>query len=238
MTVYVYAMVGPDHPAKLDGLTGVGATPTPLRTVRGERAVAVVGDAPKDLRAKRRDLNAHQEVLAKLSEQGTVLPLRFGALAGSEEEVAGNLRDRAEAYQRQLAAVNGKAEYNLRAAQDEDTVVRQVLQVNPEVRRLARSGVATSGDLKDRIALGEAVHADVAERQRRITDEVVGALDVFAADRRQGEAVAEDFLNVSFLVDRSRGGEFAAEARRLSERLEADGVRLRLHGPLPPYSFV
>ena len=72
MATYIYAITAADHPLRLDGLTGVGETPSGLRVVQSERHAAVVSDAPAGLRAKRRDLVAHQSVLERLMAEGQV----------------------------------------------------------------------------------------------------------------------------------------------------------------------
>ncbi|MFF3143507.1 GvpL/GvpF family gas vesicle protein, partial [Streptomyces sp. NPDC057927] len=62
MAVYIYSITGKQHPLRLDGLSGVGESPADLRAVTAGPLCAVVSDAPDDLRPKRRDIIAHQEV--------------------------------------------------------------------------------------------------------------------------------------------------------------------------------
>ncbi|MFE0083712.1 GvpL/GvpF family gas vesicle protein, partial [[Kitasatospora] papulosa] len=60
--VYVYAIV-PAGQALPAGAVGVGSPAAALRLVDGGRVTAVVSAAPPQLRARRRDLMAHLEVL-------------------------------------------------------------------------------------------------------------------------------------------------------------------------------
>jgi len=60
VSTYIYAITSAGHPLRLDGLKGVGEPANELRTVRTDALAAVISDAPGDLRAKRRDLVAHQ----------------------------------------------------------------------------------------------------------------------------------------------------------------------------------
>ena len=83
MSVYVYAITGATHPLRLDGLKGVGDPPGELRTVCTESLCAIISDAPEELRAKRRDVAAHQDVQQRLLEDGTALPMRFGLVGGN-----------------------------------------------------------------------------------------------------------------------------------------------------------
>ncbi|MGO4754130.1 GvpL/GvpF family gas vesicle protein, partial [Streptomyces sp. 2MCAF27] len=88
--VYVYGVVRAAHPVP-PGRTGVGADPAPVRTLRAGELAAVVSDAPPGLRAKRRDLLAHQDLALSLAADGPVLPMRFGMIAPDEEAVRSQL---------------------------------------------------------------------------------------------------------------------------------------------------
>ncbi len=93
MAVDVYAITAAAHPRRLDGVNGAGDPPERLRAVDGRSLVAVVSDVPEGLKAKRRDVLAHQSVL-ELTADGSVLPLRFGALAPDDGAVRQVLDER------------------------------------------------------------------------------------------------------------------------------------------------
>ncbi|GAA3367701.1 hypothetical protein GCM10020367_65830 [Streptomyces sannanensis] len=118
MAVYIYSITSKQHPLRIADLCGVGEPPAGLRTVTGGPLCAVVSDAPEDLRPKRRDITAHQEVQQRLMADGTVLPLRFGLLAADDEAVRLTLEERAEEYTDRLRALEGCAEYHLKASQE------------------------------------------------------------------------------------------------------------------------
>ncbi len=65
MSTYVYGITARSHPALPEGMTGVGEPPRPVRLPHGGELAAVVSDAPEGLRPERRDLLAHQNVLAE-----------------------------------------------------------------------------------------------------------------------------------------------------------------------------
>ncbi|MGX1549536.1 GvpL/GvpF family gas vesicle protein, partial [Streptomyces adustus] len=102
MAVYVYSIVSKDHPIRLDDVGGVGEPTGSLRTVTAGVLCAVVSDAPEDLRPRRRDVLAHQQVQEALMADGAVLPLRFGLTTADDESVKRALEDRAGEYQERL----------------------------------------------------------------------------------------------------------------------------------------
>ncbi|MFF4953352.1 GvpL/GvpF family gas vesicle protein [Streptomyces chattanoogensis] len=237
MAVYVYSIVANKHPQRLDDLDGVGDPPTTLRTVTSEKLTAVVSDAPEELRPKRRDLGAHQAVQERLMADGTVLPLQFGFTAHDDDEVRNVLAERMEEFIERLQALEGCVEYHLKAAQDEDALLRQILLDSDDARGLneqIKSG-ANSPDLP--LALGELVAKEVQAREDQLAVSVLEALRGFARDERVSEPTGNDFLSVSFLVQRDNEDGFRTAEKQLADELGSD-FDLRLRGPLPAYSFV
>ncbi|CAM5480438.1 GvpL/GvpF family gas vesicle protein [Streptomyces purpurascens] len=234
--VYVYAVTRSDHPLRLDGLRTVGGTEEPPRVLVHGPLAAVVSAAPPGLRPKRRDLAAHQELQERLMADGSVLPMRFGLLAPDDTAVKTALEHKGEEYTRRLGELHGTAEFNLKAARDQDDLLREVLDESEEARRLNQHTREGSGAYEDRLALGELVARQVEARQRRQADEIVGRLSGLARASVVADPSKDDFLNVSFLVERARADEFTAAGRDLAHDY-GDAYDFRLRGPLPPYSF-
>ncbi|MCP2168052.1 GvpL/GvpF family gas vesicle protein [Goodfellowiella coeruleoviolacea] len=237
MSTYVYAIVGSDHPLRLTGRTGVGATPGELRVIRQDGLAAVVSDAPVDLRAKRRDLLAHEGVLESLTDDGAVLPLRFGTVARDDNEVRTALRDRADQFGELLGELTGRVEVNLKVAHHEDAVLLELLAENAELRELNEATrSAGGGSYEQRLRLGELATQAVTERQRRDGEQVRHHLRPLARRESIGPRVEGYFLNVSYLVDRDQLPAFSSAVAELAKQHGAV-MDFRLHGPLPAYSF-
>ncbi|UZJ32471.1 GvpL/GvpF family gas vesicle protein [Streptomyces endophytica] len=237
MPVYVYSIVSRSHPQKLDGLHGVGDPPSELRTVVGEKLTAVVSDAPEELRPKRRDLAAHQAVQERLMADGTALPLQFGFTADDEDAVRTVLEERAEEFAERLQALEGCVEYHLKVAQDEEAMLRQILTESDQARRMneeVRSGRA-GPDLP--LALGELVSKEVDARKDRLAAAVSEALGGFAREESTYKPAGDDFLSMSFLVDKEQEERLRSAVQKIADELGED-FDLRLRGPLPVYSFV
>ncbi|MET7640925.1 GvpL/GvpF family gas vesicle protein [Streptomyces sp. NPDC005438] len=237
MSSYIYAITRTDHPTRLDGLAPVGEAEAPLRAVRTDTLSAVVSDAPDNLRAKRRDLAAHQAVLERLMEDGAVLPMRFGLVGPSDEDVVAALRQHEETYDRRLTEVDGCVEYNVKATRDEEDLLREILGDTDEIRQLrerARDERASHGD---KVRLGELVAAEVRVRQDREGAELAELLAGNTVGHTVLDTPKDHFLNASFLVRRQDAAAFARRALDESER-RGEAYSLSVNGPLPPYSFV
>ncbi|MFG3546127.1 GvpL/GvpF family gas vesicle protein [Streptomyces sp. NPDC047725] len=237
MSTYVYGITAGSHPALPEGLTGVGDPPREVRVLKEGDLAAVVSDAPEDLRPKRRELLAHQNVLSEAGAAGCVLPMRFGSVAPDDAAVTGVLAERAEHYQERLRALDGRVEYNIKANHVEEAVLHQVMAENSEIRALAESNrKAGGGSYEDKIRLGELVASAVKGKEAEDAVALERALEGAADSVSVGPESTGWLANVSFLVHRDSAEEFLAAVERI--RGEMPHLEVRVNGPLPPYSFV
>ncbi|MFD0743940.1 GvpL/GvpF family gas vesicle protein [Phytohabitans flavus] len=92
VAVYLFGVVAADHPGQPADLVGLGGPDTALWRVHAGATAGVVTAAPGWLRARPRDLLAHQLVLDCLWQYGPVLPARYGIVAPDEETLRAALR--------------------------------------------------------------------------------------------------------------------------------------------------
>ncbi|MFS8201305.1 GvpL/GvpF family gas vesicle protein [Streptomyces sp. CWNU-52B] len=237
MSTYVYGITAGSHPALPKGMGGVGDPAREVRVIREGDLAAVVSDAPEGLRPKRRDLLAHQNVLAETGAAGPVLPMRFGSVSPDDAAVARVLADRTVHFEERLEALAGKVEYNVKAMHDEEAVLHRVMSENPDVRAMTEANrTAGGGSYEDRLRLGEMVVAAVKNRESADAAEIQHALERVAAAVSVGPESTGWLANLSFLVDRGSAEAFVAAVDEVRE--EQPHLELRVHGPLPPYSFV
>ncbi|WP_432010493.1 GvpL/GvpF family gas vesicle protein [Streptomyces cucumeris] len=232
--VYVYGVVRAGHPVP-PGRAGVGERPGPVRTLPAGDLAAVIGDAPGRLRAKRRDLMAHQDLALTLGKDGPVLPMRFGMVAPDEESVLRQLRSSQDDCLAALERVDGRVEMNVKAVPaqgDLESLVRE----DPEVGR-ARAAARAAPGYEASVRLGEAVAHGLTRRAAAVATTVAAELSALAEARVAGPEVPGCVLNASFLLVRGATGRFGTAVERLAARY-GTRVELRLTGPLPCYSFV
>jgi len=237
VSTYVYGITATSHRALPEDLTGVGDPPRPVRVLDAGELAAIVSDAPEGLRPKRKDLLAHQSVLAEAGAAGPVLPMRFGSVAPDDDTVTGVLAERADHYKERLRALEGKVEYNIKATHQEEAVLHRVMSENSEIRAMTEANRRSGGgSYEERLRLGEMVVAAVKAREAEDAAELQSALEPAAAAVSAGPESTGWLLNVSFLVARDAAESFLAEVEQV--RKSHPHIELRVNGPLPPYSFV
>jgi hypothetical protein len=228
---YVYGVTWAD--GALDGTPGVGEAS--VRALEHRELAALVSALPSaDLRARRRDLLRHAEVLQQAFERSAVLPLGFGTVFASDGDVVADLLEpRYEELVALLQSLDGLVELTVRALYDEAGVLATIVRDEPRIAALR--GWSNPAD---QVALGEAVAQALAERRDRDADEIVASLSSLAREVAVEERVAEfEAVRAAFLVERADVLEFETQAESLARR--HDGViRFKLTGPLPPHHFV
>ncbi|QKV95747.1 GvpL/GvpF family gas vesicle protein [Streptomyces sp. NA02950] len=237
MNTYVYGIARGEVPDLGDRLRGIGDPPLPVRALTEGDLSAIVSDCPAELKPRRRDLLAHQQVLSEVGDAHPVLPMRFGSVSTSDDDVRTVLSEHADRYHDQLSRLADRVEYNVKAVHDENAVLHQVLSEEPELRMTAEANRASGGGTyEDRVRFGELVAGAVQAREVRDAQIVEEALTPTAEAVRPGPESGGWFLSLSLLLAKDGADpllEAVAELEKAHPRL-----KLRVNGPLPPYSFV
>lgn len=235
---YVYGVVrAPFTAPAVKGIAGAR-----LELVDAGEVAALTSVAPGEyLEAGREDLLTHSRVLEATLEGGTVLPMRFGVVVPDEETLRGRLLEgHREELLAQLAEMDGKVELALKGLYDEAAILRELIASDREIGYLrnAIAGKSEAATYYERIRLGELIAAAFSARQEVDEAKVVDELRPHVVAVRVGEPIHERMaVNASFLVDRSTQPKFDAAVDAIARR-EADRIRFRVTGPLPPHSFV
>lgn len=236
---YVYGILAAS--ARVPSRTGIGDAP--LELIAGDGIAALVSDVPGggDLRMGRDAMTAHARVLEEAHSHGTVLPMRFGVVMAGDNEIRSQLLDaHHDELVDQLADFEGKVELKLRGTYEEDALMREVVREDQDVARLRESlrGAPEDATYYGRIQLGELI-ARAIERKREVDSrEILESLTPLALAVEVAEATHERVvLSASFLIEHDQIDEFDAAVDRIG-RSQADRMRLKYTGPLPPHSFV
>ncbi|MFD5862306.1 GvpL/GvpF family gas vesicle protein [Streptomyces chartreusis] len=237
MSIYVYGIAEAGNPSLPEQADGIGDPPRPVRILREGDLAAIVSDAPEDLRPKRRDLLAHQHVLAQAGSSGLVLPMRFGSLAQDDAAVTAVLAERAAHYVQRLRDLAGTAEYNVKASHHEEAALHLVLAQNEAIHALVKeTRQAGGGSQQEKLELGEMVATAMQAQERRDAALLQQELQPAAEAVSVGQQSTGWLANLSFLVDSDHIDPFLAAVDQV--RGDHPHLNIQVNGPLPPYSFV
>lgn len=202
---------------------------------------AVVSDVVNEkMRPERRRLAAHHEVLKRLMQTETVLPMAFGIVAENAEAIRRILLQNQEAFVEQLERFAGKVEMGLRVTWDVPNIFAYFVDTHAELRQLRdrcfRAGREPAQD--EKLELGRLF--DQYQRQDRTqhTERVLNTLDPVCYEIRENKPRTEhEVMNLACLVGRDEQkafeeGVFAA-AKFFDHHYAFD-----FNGPWPPHNFV
>jgi len=212
------------------GVTSRSArVPPDVQTVVHGDVAAVTSDVDtRDLRARRRDLLHHADVLQRVFEHSAVVPLRFGVVV---DDVVGDfLEPRHHELAALLRELDGAVELTVRAVFREDDLLGSLLAADARLAKLRETAPA--------VQLGEAVAHAIAGRRLADAEAIADTLGRHARATAVDELRTElDVFRGAFLVDRARLKAFDSEVERVA-RAQAGTTTFKVTGPLPPHHFV
>jgi hypothetical protein len=204
---------------------------------------AIVSDAPsQDARGTRDRALAHARVLEAAIVDAPVVPFRFGVtVQGSDKEVGDELlKARHDELAEMLRRVKDHLQMTVKVEYDEDAILREIVQSNPEISELRQQ--ARRGDemaTRDiRVRLGELVNAGLEQARESDAAQLIQKLE------RLATAVASEDLESEYmivhapcLIERKKSDDFEHALEQMAED-NSGRMRFTLLGPMPAFSFV
>src|SRR5690348_6888566 len=174
---YVYCIVRSDRQRDF-GAIGIGGGQK-VFTVAFQDLAAVVSDTPIVIYDPTRDnVLAHEFVNETVMKEFTVIPMSFGTVFRSEDDVTELLRSTYQAFSDVLDKMQDKIEFGLKVLWDREKVVANLEQENDEIRRLKDeiSRHTASSTYFARMQLGRLVEAAQEGVQSRYVADIHEAL--------------------------------------------------------------
>ena len=241
---YLYGVIKSGQPQSF-GRIGIGNSPSEVRTVCVKNLAAVVSDSPWKIYtslAKEetiKDLVTHQFVIEKVMENFTVIPVKFGTMMETEDELIKFLDKGYFLLRNQLAKLQDKIELDLVATWQLPEALAAIYRLNRSIKR-KQEEITVKGEkasVEDKIALGKAVEQALGSEKARSNKLILQTLKKLAQSFCLHDLLDENMIfNAAFLIEKKDKESFDQAVSLLDQKFE-DALRFRLVGPLPPYSF-
>jgi hypothetical protein len=235
---YVYCVIQATEALKF-GAIGLGTEPAEVHTVHYKDIAAVVSDTPIEVPdATRENVLAHERVNENVMRTHTVIPMSFGTVFKTHDDIVELLRGAYDAFHDVLDKMQDKLEFGLKLLWDRDVAIREVEKEDEEVRRLKSEISSQKGSTYfARMQYGRLLEAALQTRSERYANEILAQLrDVSVASRTNKPIGDKMIMNAAFLVSRDQEAAFDARVKELGARY--DRLTFRYTGPWPPYNFV
>ena len=204
-------------------LTSLGLA---IRLVTNQGLMAVVSKVDEPTTAPSlSSLLAYERVVHAIHARQTVIPLRYGCLMESEEQIVQLLEDHRREYEALLLRLRGMSEMGIRLLWPPSATPLPSIARSP--------GAAYLASLRNRYNSQDTPVAEEAQ----LADRIVALLDDCSTEQRRevSSSLQGRLLSLYFLTPKSGAEEFRRMTRTIST---PRGVKLLLSGPWPPYNFV
>jgi len=237
---YMYCIISADGPQifNIPGMAGADLA----YTVNYKDLAVVVSDSCKErFTINRENMLAHQRVLEEVMRSFTLLPIRFGTLAESEENIqTAVLKRRYQEFEQMLGHFKDKNQVGLKVMwTDLPAVFQELSEANPRIKKLREA--ARVGRVESRnklIEIGRYVEQELARKKEHERERIVTALKRLAHKTKIKDNYGDEMLvNANFLVEQSRQELFDAQVSQLAE-MYGPKAHFKYVGPIPPYDFV
>jgi hypothetical protein len=235
---YVYCIIeAPD--ALRFGPIGIGADPSEVYTVHYRSLAAVVSDAPLEvLDSTRENVLAHERVNETVMREHTVIPMSFGTIFKTREDIVELLRSAAEAFGDVLNKMHNKLEFGLKVLWDRDQAIREVEHEDEDISRLKKEISGQKGPTYfARMQYGRLIDSALQSRSERYVADILEQLREVSVASRINKPIGDKMImNAAFLISRDQETAFDAKVKSIAGRF--DKLTFKFTGPWPPYNFV
>jgi Gas vesicle synthesis protein GvpL/GvpF len=235
---YVYCIIESGDPLRF-GPIGIGADPSDVYTVHFKNLAAVVSDAPLEvLDSTRENVLAHERVNETVMREHTVIPMSFGTIFKTREDIVELLRSAAEAFGDVLNKMQNKLEFGLKVLWDRDQAIREVEGDDEDISRLKKEISGQKGPTYfARMQYGRLIDTALQAKSERYVADILDELREVSVASRINKPIGDKMImNAAFLISRDHEQDFDSKVKSIASRF--DKLTFKYTGPWPPYNFV
>jgi Gas vesicle synthesis protein GvpL/GvpF len=237
---YVYCVIKTMRPREF-GAIGIGEGANPVYTVHHQDIAAVVSDTPiRIYDPTRENVLAHELVNETVMREFTVIPMSFGTIFRTKDDIVELLKSTYKAFDDVLEKMKDKIEFGLKVLWDRDRIIARLEQSDDEIRRLKQEITQNvqSSTYFARMQLGRLVESALESTANGYVMDIHESLKPVAVASRSNKPIGDRMImNAAYLVDRAREQEFDEAVKALARKYE-DLLSFKYTGPWPPYNFV
>ena len=237
---YVYGIIQASQP-KTFGKTGIGSAGETVYTVHHGDVAAVVSKTSVFIfDPTRENALAHEHVIETVMTTNTIIPMSFGTVFRTEEDIKEVLKSIYPSLKDVLKQMSGKLEFGLKVTWDRDRVIEELKRDHEEIHRFHQE--LTKKHLQStyfaRMQLGRMIEKALAERSADYVREIYDALRSTCVASRDNKVIGDKMImNAAFLINREKEADFDAAVNKVAQKF-SDRLNFKYTGPWPPYNFV
>lgn len=186
-----------------------------------------------------KDLAIHNFVIEKGMERFTIVPVKFGTMVETKDEVLALLDKGHILLRDMLNQMQGHIELDVVARWDLSKILATISRENDQIREKQQEIVekGENASIEDKLILGQYVGQVLKTKKVEYQQVVLHALEQEAEDVCSHDLAGDEMIfNAAFLLGKQHKDVFYRAIDSLDQHLE-NRIHFRIVGPLPPYSF-
>jgi hypothetical protein len=235
---YVYCIIRASNPMRF-GPIGMDDQSPEVYTINFRDLAAVVSDVPiAPLDSTRENVLGHERVNETVMRDHTVIPMSFGTIFKTRDDIVELLRSAYDAFADVLSKMQDKLEFGLKVLWDREEIVRIIEQEDEDIHRSKTEISSQKGSTYfARMQYGRLIDAALQQRSERYVAEFLQRLRDVSVASRVNRAIGDKMImNAAFLVQREHEPAFDRRIKEIASRY--DKLTFKYTGPWPPYNFV
>ncbi|MEH7334356.1 GvpL/GvpF family gas vesicle protein [Neobacillus drentensis] len=236
--VYVFCAISEKEPKKF-GKVLFNDLDNDVYTIHHQNIAMVVARVDGEVLPDRNNLFAHQQVISEIIKDYSLIPMSFGNVFHSEEDVLLITKHMHDEFEKLFTHLENKIEVGLKVIAKKEWL-KEEMNNNPMLKKLKDSkiDITNPASFYDQIQIGEHAQNFVLGLEYEVEKEIYHSLLELAAAGKQNATIpGKTLLNAAFLVDRDMEEAFDKRVNDLFE-LWKEKVDFKYTGPWPAYNFV
>ena len=240
---YIYCIIASDYDINL-GPIGIGGRGDLVTTIGFDGLCMVVSDHPlSKFVVNPENMLAHQKVIEEvMKEFRSVLPIRFGTIAATPDEIRNLLNRRYSEFMELLRQFENKVELNVRGTwKNMGMIYKEIDKEHAELQKI-RNEIENLDDKEKRnlkiAEAGNLVEHALIEKKAEEAGNIIDAFRKSVFEFKHNKTSSDTmFMNTAFLVNSGREVEFDNIMADLGTRYE-DRSDFVYTAPLPIFNFI
>lgn len=236
--VYVFGAICETQP-KSFGKVQLNGQENEVYTVHYQNVAMVVAKVNGEVLPDRLNLFAHQQKISELMKQYCVIPMSFGNMFHSEQDVLLITEHLYDEFEILFSKLENKLEVGLKVIPKKEWIDKE-MQQDSILRELKsnKKDFSDPSSIYDQIRLGELAQNFVLRLQEEVEEQIYYPLLELAEAGKQNNTIpGRILLNAAFLLDRENEAAFDNKVNELFEKWK-EKVEFKYTGPWPAYNFV
>lgn len=248
---YIYCIIGTKQERNFGP---IGIADEEVLTIGYDDLSMVVSSHPMTkFIVNRENMLAHEKVIEEvMKEFDSVLPVRFGTIAFSADEIRNLLDRRYGEFKNVLRDMDHKVELGVKGIwKNKDVIFKEIVKENKEIRK-AKEEIQDGGSKKNihpvrkvfsngvqaKMEVGKMVEGALQKKKEEEAGKIVDALRKTVVDFKLNKTIGDEMcMNAAFLVDKGREKEFDNIMDDLNNEYK-NRIKFMYAGPLPVFNFV